>query len=115
MNTISKGQYVYEKQVFAKLLIDARMLEITYSETFNLVFYKSIYNLKGDNKWIVRKLNLIIDAPFWVGEKTKWDKYTENSGNLIGMDDRMLAYELINIRYNNLIQVHKVEFGEKYS
>ena len=114
MNTISKGQYIYEKQVFAKLIIDARMLEITYSETFNLVFYKSIYNLKGDNKWIVRKMNLIIDAPFWVGEKNKWDKYIENNGNLIGMDDRMLAYELINIRYNNLIQVHKIEFDEKY-
>lgn len=69
MNTILKEKYVYEKQVFTKLLIDSRMLEITYSETFNLVFYKYIYNSEGDNKWIVRKMNLMIDAPFWVGEK----------------------------------------------
>ena len=114
MNTILKEKYVYEKQVFTKLLIDSRMLEITYSETFNLVFYKYIYNSEGDNKWIVRKMNLMIDAPFWVGEKSKWDEYTKSGNDLIEMDDRMLAYELINIRYCNQIQVHRVEFSEKY-
>ena len=44
MNTILKEKYVYEKQVFTKLLMDSDMIEITYSEIFNLVFYKSIYN-----------------------------------------------------------------------
>ena len=75
MNTILKEKYVYEKQVFTKLLMDSDMIEITYSEIFNLVFYKSIYNSEGDNKWIVRRMNLMIDAPFWVGEKNKWDEY----------------------------------------
>ena len=42
MNTILKEKYVYEKQVFTKLLIDTRMLEITYSETNNIVLYKYI-------------------------------------------------------------------------
>ena len=37
----------------------------------------------------------------------------EDNG-IISMDDNMLAYELVNIRYNNFIQVHKVEFLEKY-
>lgn len=114
MNTILKEKYVYEKQVFTKLLIDSDMIEITYSEIFNLVFYKSIYNSEGDNKWIVRRMNLMIDAPFWVGEKNKWDEYIKSDNDLIKMDDRMLAYELINIRYCNQIHVHKVEFSDKY-
>ena len=40
MNTILESKYNAEKQVFTKLLIESRMLEITYSETFNLIFYK---------------------------------------------------------------------------
>lgn len=37
----------------------------------------------------------------------------DNNG-IIAMDDNMLAYELVNIRYNNCIQVHKVEVFGKY-
>lgn len=115
MNTILDSQYIFEKQAFAKLLIDTRMLEITYSEVFNLIFYKSINSSEGDNyKGTIRKMNLIIDAPFWVGEKSKWKEHMNNDNEIIAMDDDMLAYELVNIRYNNLIQVNKVEFFEKY-
>ena len=39
MNTISESKYIAEKQVFTKLLIESRMLEITYSEVFILKFY----------------------------------------------------------------------------
>ena len=59
-------------------------------------------------------MNLIIDAPFWVGKKSKWEEYIKDDNGIIAMDDNMLAYELVNIRYNNFIQVHKVEFLEKY-
>ncbi|MBO5146555.1 MAG: hypothetical protein J6C19_13680 [Lachnospiraceae bacterium] len=112
---ILESKYISEKQAFTKLLIESRMLEITYSETFNLIFYKYINNLEGDaHNWTVRKMNLIIDAPFWVGKKSKWEEYIKDDNGIIAMDDNMLAYELVNIRYNNFIQVHKVEFLEKY-
>lgn len=115
MNTILESKYIAEKQIFTKLLIESRMLEITYSETFNLKFYKYINDSEGDDyKWIIRKMSLIIDAPFWVGEKSKWEEHIKDDNDIIEMDDNMLAYELVNIRYNNYIQVHKVEFFEKY-
>ncbi len=114
MNTISESKYIAEKQVFTKLLIESRMLEITYSEVFILKFYKYINKSKDDYKWEIRKMNLIIDAPFWVGKKSKWEKDTKTNNGIIAMDDNLLAYELANIRYNNLIQVHKIEFLEKY-
>ena len=49
MNTISESKYIAEKQVFTKLLIEARMLEITYSEAFILKFYK--YINKSEEEW----------------------------------------------------------------
>lgn len=115
MNIIPEGCYIPEKQAFINLLIDSRMLEITYSETFSLMFYKAINISENDNyKWTYRKMNLIIDAPFWVGEKSKWEEHIKDDNNIIAMDDNVLAYELVNIRQNNLIQDHKVEFFEKY-
>lgn len=114
MNTILESKYIAEKQVFTQLLIGSRMLEITYSEAFNLKFYKYINKSDDDYKWEVRKMNLIIDAPFWVGGKNKWEEYMKDNNNMIAMDDNKLAYELVNIRCNNFIQVHKVEFYEKY-
>lgn len=59
-------------------------------------------------------MNLIIDAPFWVGEKHKWEELLKTNNSLLAMDDNMLAYELVNIRYNNFIQVQNIEFLEKY-
>lgn len=115
MCTILESKYIKEKEAFKNMLMESRMLEVTYSETFNLIFHKCIDNSdKNYYKWIVRKMNLIIDAPFWVGDKSKWDEYIKISNGLFTMDDSMLAYELVNIRYNNLIQVQKVEFFEKY-
>ena len=69
MNTILESKYIAKKQVFTKLLIESRMLEITYSEAFILKFYKYINKSEDDYKWETRKMNLIIDAPFGAGKK----------------------------------------------
>ncbi len=115
MNTISKSEYINEKQVFSTLLIDTSMIEVTYSETFNLIFYKEINVSKdGGYNWIVRKMNLIIDAPFWVGERTIWEQKVKNIDEAFQIDHKMLAYELVNIRQSNFIYVNRVEFFEKY-
>ena len=111
---IYENKFIAEKQAFIKLLIKARMIEITYSETFNLIFSKHINNSNSNSyEWTIRKMNLIIDAPFWVGEKQKWEELRKADNSLLAMDDNMLAYELVNIRYNNLIQVQNIEFFEK--
>ena len=115
MDTISEKKYITEKKIFTDMLMSARMHEISYSETFGLAFYKYINTGDRDNyQWAIRKMNLIIDAPFWVFEKTKWEEMCRNNCDMIGMDDRELAGELVNFRYNNLIQVSKVDFFEKY-
>lgn len=115
MDMILENQYIYEKEIFSKLIIDTELQEIIYSETFNLIFYRIINNSKEDSyRWIIKKLNLIIDAPFWVGTKSAWEELMKKKERIIWMDDTMLAYKLVDIRYHNLIHVHKVEFFEKY-
>ena len=109
MDIISESQYIFEKQAFKKLLIDARMHEIVYAETFSLIFY----NKYPENDWMPKKMHLIIDAPFWVGDKSNWEKLIQEEG-IIEMKDNMIAYELANIRYHNLIGVQKIDFLEKY-
>ena len=109
MDIISESQYIFEKQAFKKLLIDARMHEIVYAETFSLIFY----NKYPENDWMPKKMHLIIDAPFWVGDKSNWGKLIQEEG-IIEMKDNMIAYELANIRYHNLIGVQKIDFLEKY-
>lgn len=109
MDIISESQYIFEKQAFKKLLIDARMREIVYAETFSLIFY----NKYPENDWMPKKMHLIIDAPFWVGDKSNWEKLIQEEG-IIEMKDNMIAYELANIRYHNLIGVQKIDFLEKY-
>ena len=32
-------------------------------------------------------MNLIIDAPFWVGKKSKWEEYIKDDNGIIAMDD----------------------------
>lgn len=109
MDIISESQYIFEKQAFKKLLIDARMHEIVYAETFSLIFY----NKYPENDWMPKKMHLIIDVPFWVGDKSNWEKLIQEEG-IIEMKDNMIAYELANIRYHNLIGVQKIDFLEKY-
>lgn len=115
MNTILKNQFIAEKQIFTKLLVNSSMIEIAYSEVFSLLFHKSIKIPRRDgDKRIILKMNLIIDAPIWIGEKSEWEERIKEDNGIIEMDDNLLGYEFVNIRYHNLIQVHKVEFLEKY-
>ena len=109
MDIISESQYIFEKQAFKKLLIDARMHEIVYAETFSLIFYQD-----PKNDWMPKKMHLIIEAPFWVGNKSNWEKLIQEEKGIIEMEDNMIAYELANIRYHNLIGVQKIDFLEKY-
>ncbi len=109
-----KKQYISEKQTFEKMLINTRMTEVSYAETFNLIFSKYVNKASDDNSgWVHIMWNLIIDAPFWVGEKCELEEMLKSNGEIIAMDDRDLAYKLVDIRYNNLIQVQKVEFLER--
>ena len=71
------------------------------------------YNKYPENDWMPKKMHLIIDAPFWVGDKSNWEKLIQEEG-IIEMKDNMIAYELANIRYHNLIGVQKIDFLEKY-
>ena len=61
-----------------------------------------------------KKMHLIIEAPFWVGNKSNWEKLIQEEKGIIEMEDNMIAYELANIRYHNLIGVQKIDFLEKY-
>ena len=115
MERILRNQFVHEKKVFEEMIVGSVLQEITYTETFNLVFSRTINDSKGDDyNWIVERINLIIDAPFWVGDRGKWEELINDEVDIIEMQDNMIAYELVNIRYDNLIEVQSVEFLERY-
>ena len=115
MKTISKDQFIAEKQIFTKILINSRMRDITYSDVFCLLFTKYIRIPGRDsNKGVNLNMNFIIDAPIWVGEKSKWEELIKEDNGIIEMDHSILGYEFVNIRYHNLIRVFNVEFLEKY-
>ncbi len=59
-------------------------------------------------------MHLIIDAPFWVGDKRNWEKLIQKEDSIIEMEDNIIAYKLVNIRYDNLIRVQEIDFLEKY-
>lgn len=39
-----------------------------------------------------KQLFLIIDAPFWAGHKSHWEKLMQADNGIIAMEDNMLAY-----------------------
>ena len=101
--------YTVEKDIFKKLLIGSRMVEVSYNETFNLLFLQSLDN----DKYKKVQLLLIIDAPCWLGNRDEWMariKNLEKNNTINEREDCLLAYELIRLRYNNLIQVEKADF-----
>lgn len=115
MDIISKDQFIYEKQIISNLLKDTRLLEITYTDAFHLLFYKTINVSKTDsNEWITEKWMLNIDTSFWVGKRKNWEELIANENGIIGMEDRVVASELVNMKYWNFIEVEGVEFSEKY-
>lgn len=103
------SNYTVEKDILKKLLIGSRMIEVSYGETFNLLFRHNFYNDRLGTKELV----LTIDAPCWFGQRDAWMNKIKafQSNNAIGeAEDCLLACELTKLRYNNLIQVEKVDF-----
>lgn len=113
MVNILLNEYSIEKKIFKNLLIGSRMIEVSYSETFNLIFEQIINNEKFEET----KLLLTLDAPCWFGNRNEWldrIKDDENDNLVNEREDCLLAYELTRLRYNNLIQVEKVDFFEDF-
>lgn len=92
-----------------KLLVGSRMLEFSYSETFNLYFYQE--SILGDLRQI--QLRLILDTLCWIGNREDWLRRIETLKEQRAfeeVEDCLLAFELARLRYNNLIQVEEVYF-----
>ncbi len=107
------GRYTKEKSNLKKLLIGSRMIEVSYNETFNLLLRQSIFDEKDGEIQMV----LTIDAQCWFGNKDEWLAKIETIRDSNSDGERMdclLASELVRLRYNNLIQVEKVDFLKDY-
>lgn len=102
-------KFTIEKSSFKKLLIGSRMIQVSYNETFQLFFKQNFDNDKSAEFCMV----LILDALCWFGNRDEWlnkrDKF-RSSGEAGEREDCLLAYELIRLRYHNLIRVKAVEF-----
>ena len=106
-------EFATEKEIFKKLLIGSRMIEVSYGEMFSLLFEQSFYNGKHEEI----QLALMLDAPCWFGRRDEWINRIKALGsyNVISEgEDCFLAYELTRLRYNNLIQVQSVDFLEDF-
>ena len=94
---------------FKMFLVGARMIEISYGETFCLLFEKSIYHNAVKNM----QLLLTLDTECWFGSRDEWmrriGKFEDSDVNL-EKEDCLLAYELTRLRYNNLIDVEQIDF-----
>ena len=115
MSGISLENCVNEKNVLKELLIGARLYEIAYSDLFSLLFYKT-YNISnaGGYLWKTKNMNLIIDSPFWVGTQLEWEQNMNLVNKSIAMKDEVLASRLVDLKYNNFVEVENVEFFEEY-
>lgn len=113
MVKILLNEYSIEKKIFKNMLVGARMIEVSYSETFNLLFEQ----INNNEKFQEMKLLLMLDAPCWFGNRKEWInriKEDEYDNVVNEREDCFLAYELTRLRYNNLIQVEKVDFFEEF-
>lgn len=106
------AEYVKEKAIFKKLLIGSRMTQISYGETFNLLFSKEFY----DDEIKEIQMVFILDAPYWFGSREEWKaRIGEPKDVVIGeIEDCLFAYELAKLKYNNWIQVENVEFLDDF-
>ena len=108
-----KDKYTTEKKNLTKILVGSRMTEISYGETFNLIFRQNF----NENEIQEMTVVLSFDAPCWFGNKNEWInkiKMLKNDNIGTECEDCFLAYELIKLRYNNLIQVEKVDFFDEF-
>lgn len=102
--------YTIEKSNLKRLLIGSRMVEISYGETFRLLFEQEFDRDRMEERPF---LAMLIDAPCWFGNREEWTTKTMifDSKMAVGeREDCLLAYELARLRYNNLIRVENVEF-----
>lgn len=62
------AEYAKEKANFKKLLIGSRMTQVSYGETFNLMFSKEF---RDDG---IKELQMVfvLDAPYWFGSREEW-------------------------------------------
>ena len=108
-------EYSIEKSNFKKLLIGFRMSQVSYCETFQLLFYQKLIR---KNNWFEEiELVLTLDAPCWFGNRDEWiTRIKELETGCAGeeKEDCLLAYELTRLRYWNLIDVEKVDFFEEF-
>lgn len=102
------AEYAKEKANFKKLLIGSRMTQVSYGETFNLLFSKEFC----DDGLKELQMIFILDAPYWFGCREEWKaRIGEHKDVATGeLEDCLFAYELARLKYNNLIQVENVEF-----
>lgn len=106
------AEYAREKANFKKLLIGARMTQVSYGETFNLLFSKEFYNEGFKEIQMV----FILDAPYWFGSREEWEARIRESKDAVTSEteDCLFAYELTRLKYNNLILVENVEFLDDF-
>jgi len=109
-------------EVLKNILLGSTMGEVSYNETFSLIFNKSVKD-ESSGFFKNRRLMLIIDSSCWFGEKEQWNslvsKYHELNrikGNdyVFEMEDSILAYGLIKLRSGNLTEVDNVEFNNDF-
>lgn len=113
-----KEEYADEKRNLQKFLTGARMTDVCYGETFNLLFTQNFYS--GESPVFQCKtiqMRFVIDAPCWFGDRDEWMARVEafeDKSDLSESEDCLMACEFIRLRYHNLIDVEKVDFWEDH-
>ena len=86
-------EYSIEKSNFKKLLIGSRMIQVSYGETFRLLFSHELRN----NGFREIGLILTLDAPCWFGNRDEWITRIKELENGCVDEEKeacLLAYEL---------------------
>lgn len=99
-----------EKNNLEKLMVGARMISVSYDERFHLLFQKNL------NEYGNLEMDFSFDAMYWFGNRDEWSKrISDSERNTFGdQSDCLLAYELVRLRYANLIKVKRVDFYDDY-
>lgn len=97
---------------FKRILLGARMTEVSYGETFNLFFEQNF----NHNAREIAKFVFSIDAMCWFGNRDEWLKKVNEPENADRREreDCLLAFEIVRLRYNNFIQIQRVEFYDDF-
>lgn len=113
-----KQEYANVKRSLQKFLTGARMTDVCYGETFNLLFTQNFYSGEGPAcQCKTIQMQFVIDAPCWFGDRNEWMARVGAFGDksdLSESEDCLMACELTRLRYRNLIDVEKVDFREDH-